>query len=212
METITLKMPLIEAKSAFASVLPHISKDTITPVITCAQIGDSGIIGTDRYTVARHGLSESPSEPFMIHHTAVAWIAQQNTRTLADPTKADGYQVTIEAMRYDPDNHTRRLMTRVAVSSKLYGEERMMKFDQPRGNFPPISRLFEQWEAAQDAYPVGIKPEMMQRVNDWARRYHPKTAVRWELGKKAEAGIIPAPFRATIGDFAALVQPHLILK
>lgn len=216
MKPITLTLPLYEAKRACAAILPHTSSDDVTPVITCAYVEGKSIVGTDRYTVARHELSTAPSEPFMLHRSAVAWIARMNMRTLANYMNPDSYTLRIESPQRKPGDQIKRALAQVTVSSELYGDERMMKFDTVAGNYPPVGRLFDGWETAAEAYPISLAPDKIERITSWARSYHRDMPVLWELGKAGGDGSSFAskhqPMRASIAGFAALIQPNLRLR
>lgn len=217
MKPITLTLPLVEAKQAFAAVLPHVSTDDVTPVITCAQIEGKSILATDRYTVARHELSVESPEPFMLHRSAVAWVARVNLRNLANHLNPASYSLKIEMPRREPDDKIKRVLAQLTISSEMYGDEQMRKFDTVVGNFPPVGRLFNEWKPATVAYPVALKPEMVAKVNDWARTWHREQAVTFELGEaKTGAGESVAskhpPVKAKLHGLEALIQPNLILK
>lgn len=215
MKPITLTLPLYEAKRACAAILPHTSDDDVTPVITCAYVEGKSIVATDRYTVARHELSAEPSAPFMLHRSAVAWIARMNMRTLANHLNPDSYTLRIETPQREKGDNIKRALAQVTVTSEMYGDERMMKFDTVAGNYPPVGRLFGNWETAAEAYPVSLAPDKIERVTAWARSYHRDRPVLWELGKVGEGEGVASkhpPVRATIDGFTALIQPNLTLR
>lgn len=216
MQPITYKLPLEKAKEGFSSVLSHISTDDVTPVITCANFDGNTIVGTDRYTVARFTFNADAGEPVMLPRPLVAWVARMNLRNLLD-IGAHLYTLTIEALpsasaAWAAEGAPQVAKPiRAAISSEQYGEERVMLFEHYRGNFPPVSRLFDDFKPAVEAYPVSLAPRMIERVTRFADQYHRERPVTWELAASNHAKKHP-PIRATIGDFAALIQPNLILK
>lgn len=215
MPQVRYSLPLVIAKQAFASVLPHISTDDVTPVITCANFDGKSIVATDRYTVAQHTLGEEDAgEAVMLPRAAVAWVARTNLRALLNHPNPASYYLDIVSDSTNPQHYqpgeTPPRPHRLAIRSKLYGEERVMLFEHIRGNFPPVARLLDGFEAATEAYPVMLAPKMIERITGFARQYHPEQAIKWELGKTDSPK--PAPMRASIHGFTALIQPNLMLK
>src|SRR5690625_4594828 len=123
MTTTTYTLNLVEAKRAFAAILPHVSGDDVTPVITCALIDGNHIMATDRYTVARHALSEAPDEPIMLHRPAVQWVARIGLRGLLNHCIPDRYRLVIEVQRPEEGQIILEPI-RMTITSKLYGDER----------------------------------------------------------------------------------------
>lgn len=217
MKPIKTSLPLVQAKEAFAAVLPHISTDDVTPVITCAEMRGTRIVATDRYSVAGFELGVEVPEPIMLPRAAIMFIAKLNLRGLLMPTMLGDYRLDIEAHSPDPTRLTDVPVggvppTRLSVSSKKWANERVMLFEHIRGNFPPVAeRLVDGFEPAAEAYPVMLKPEFVERVTAFARQYHRDQAVKFELGKPTDSGK-PSPIRTTIGNFTALIQPNLMLR
>lgn len=63
--TRTISLPFFTAKEAATAVLPHVSNDDVTPVLTHAVIRERHLLATDRYTVGDYDLAfaERPEEP-----------------------------------------------------------------------------------------------------------------------------------------------------
>lgn len=213
MEPNEITMRLVQAKEAFAAILPHVSSDDVTPVITCAYIDGDQILATDRYTMARHGLGAKATGPILLPRAAVAFIARFNLRGLLFPGAQPSYTVTIQAMPPVSDEYQAGKPiqpTRVSISGDVWGEERVMLFEHYRGNFPPTGRLLDEFKPSGEAYSVGLAPEHLDKVLKFAHQYHRGRAVDFELGTPTSSGK-PSPVRARIGGLAALIQPNLKL-
>lgn len=63
--TRTISLPFFKAKEAATAVLPHVSNDDVTPVLTHAVIRERHLLATDRYSVGDYDLAfpERPKEP-----------------------------------------------------------------------------------------------------------------------------------------------------
>lgn len=162
------------AIAACASVLPHVSKDDVTPVITCASISGNTIVATDRYTVAEYTLHSSlPEGSILLPGEAVKWIARIVTKNLLDYPVVGHYTVTITGPDPDifagipsdtdgtqsahelaqatirqaaaSDEFNKQVLT-VTVESETNGVEAMRAFRPVRGTFPPVARLLKEFK------------------------------------------------------------------
>ncbi|UVK61390.1 DNA polymerase III sliding clamp beta [Microbacterium phage Gingerbug] len=61
--SLAVELPLHRAKRAAQAILPHVSDDDVTPVLTAANLTNGHLIGTDRYSVGRIRLSDSDTPP-----------------------------------------------------------------------------------------------------------------------------------------------------
>lgn len=229
-----------EAIEACSAVLPHISKDDVTPVITCAQIQGNAIRATDRFTVAEHELSESLDDgTLMIPRDAVNWIARIVTKHLLHHPTAGGYTVTIRGN--DPDIYAgtldphepnlpegefatrtearggilhefRESPIRVTVDSRDGGTEAMRAFRPIHGTFPPVGRLLTEFKPSADVAEVALGPVHLEKFTTWARKWHREQPLRFELSAREGGGGKPGPIRVTYGKFRGLIQPNLLLK
>lgn len=200
-----ITIPLVEAKQACSAILPHVSTDDVTPVITHALIGDNRIEGTDRVTMGRFELSRKiEGGELLVPRQAVAWVARQNTRSLLNRLLPEVYSVTIEKLEGDK-------LIRCAVHSEAFGEERVMVFAGGSGNFPPVARLLDSFTPTGDAHPFGLSPKHLEKVTSYAHTWHRDEPVIFELGA-SDGPRRPAPIRARIGKLSALIQPVLLVS
>lgn len=211
MNTHDITLPLAEAKEAFAAVLPHISADPVTPILTCAYIDENQIIGTDRYTVAKHALSTEPTGPMLLPRSLVAWIARMNLKTLLNQPGLASYKLSVQALPPDSVGTVLPPIT-ASVHCEMYGVERSMRFLHYRGTFPHVASLFDKFEPSEEGYPVGLAPEHLDKVLRFAHQYHRAQAVKFELGTKKGPGLTHPPVRAQIGALVALIQPNLLVR
>lgn len=54
--SVAVDLPLWRAKRAAQAILPHVSTDDITPILTTARVGGGYLLATDRYSVGRFTL------------------------------------------------------------------------------------------------------------------------------------------------------------
>lgn len=217
MNTRKLTLPIFEAIEACAAVLPHVSADDVTPVITVACITGDTITATDRYTVGQFKLSRSLDEgTILVPLEAVKWIARFVVKHLLGHyynSALTGYEVTIEAP--DPtelkgpkiNDHS----VTVTVSSERHGVEALRKFRPVVGNFPPVSRLFEAHKPAEAIPTVALGSMQLEKFTGYARKYHRDVPLRFTLSD-TDNPEKPGPVLIRIGNFTGLLQPNLLLR
>lgn len=229
------------AIEACASVLPHISNDDVTPVITCASISGDKITATDRYTVAQHSLAVGLAEgSILLPRAAVAWIARIVTKNLLEHPVAGGYTVTITAP--DPDIYAglksdmdqpgqtaadlsdgviqrsealdrfNQAMVSVTVECEARGVESMRAFRPVAGTHPPVARLFDEFK------PLTEGDAAIVHLGPSQLEKFTTWARKWHRERplkfelsKSE-GNKPGPVRVTIDNFRGLIQPNIPLR
>lgn len=221
--TIKITLPLLEAIEACAAVLPHVSKDRITPVITTASITGNTITATDRYTVGQFKLSvDIGDSEVLLPLEAVTWIARFVTKQLLDydsgliwqdPDNERGAKVIIEAPeRHDiPNDRSEERTTLTIQVTGTRGVEQQRTFYNTAGNFPPVGRLIADHAAAEQAVPTQLKPEFIEKFTGYAKKWHRNSPIRVTFGK-TDNPAKPGPALITVGKFAGLLQPNLLLR
>lgn len=211
----SITLPLMEAIEACAAVLPHTSKDDVTPVITTANLEGGRLVATDRYTVGAFKLSSKASGPIMVPRAALDWLARTSPKTLVghfSGTKPEAYQVQITGI--SPGAKGPELLEEaVTVEILLHGKaERMQQFRPITGIFPPVAdRLLDEHEMATEVVPVSLNPEFIERVTGYAKKWHRGLPVRFTAGKSDNPSK-PGVVRVSIGCFDGLIQPNLLVR
>ncbi|MFF8817838.1 hypothetical protein ACF07D_07565 [Leucobacter sp. NPDC015123] len=211
----SVTLPLMEAIEACAAVLPHASKDDVTPVITTANLEGDRIVATDRYTVGAFTLSQKASGPIMVPRQALDWIARTNPRTLVGHfagMRPEAYQVRITGLTpgvSGPDLLEEAVMVEILLEGK---PERMQQFRPVTGTFPPIAeRLLDVHEMATEVVPVNLGPEFIERVTGYAKKWRRGVPIRFTAGKSDNPNK-PGVVRVSIGKFNGLIQPNLLVR
>lgn len=202
-----LTFPYADAFAGIAAVLPHASKDAVTPIIQAVHVGPDAFTTTDRYAVGQytHGALIHPdTDPVIVPREAAEWLTKQTAKALGLDryTSTDTLTVTITA-----DTITIRDGDGVALASRL--------FKAMEGNYPPVGRLLADWRPAVDAAPLHLNGDFLARfavsANKLGNSKRDPLALRVEFGKPSDSRYATtAPVRVTIGDrFAGLLQPVL---
>ena len=211
--------PLADAVTAASAVLPHVSKDDVTPVITTALVSCDAWVATDRFTVGRYAITRPHEGPLadiaenpnriMVPREAVEWVAKIALKKLRQ-WPAAGYALTIsQDMEELEGGHLRE--GDVTVSIVLGGKvERSQSFEPVRGNFPPVERIIENWKPATDVAVQSLGPVQLEKITAFAKRAYPEMPVLMEPGHSESDK--PGPMRVTIGSLVALLQPNMALK
>lgn len=219
MNTRTITLPIFEAIEACAAVLPHISTDDVTPVITVAHITGDEMTATDRFTVGRFKLSQSLDEgAISLPLEAVKWLARFVVKHLLEDAKflqpGKGYMVTIEAPEATDLKGPKAAEQSVTVSvaSEHHGVEALRKFRPVGGNFPPVGRLLDGHKPAEVVPTVALGSEQLEKFTGYAKKWHRNRPLTFTLGTTDNPSK-PGPVLIKIGEqFTGLLQPNLMLR
>lgn len=205
----TLELPLHNAKLMCKALLPHISKDDVTPALTGMHLGgDYGnfAYASDRYTVGRYDLSnlttELPGEAMFIPRDAVAWLANMGNTMLLNDLFSSSYRVTI---RTDDETHT----CQVTVTWVVEGEEqphlmRVFRTPKHRTSAPPMGKLFDGFKRGGDAR-VHVGPGHLDKFVALAK--FTRSEMRITLGGGTDQSKL-SPILIEVGPrFKGLLQP-----
>lgn len=211
----SITLPLMEAIEACAAVLPHTSKDDVTPVITVANLEGDRIVATDRFTAGAFKLSASASGPIMVPRAALEWLAKTNPKTLVgyfSGMNPEVYQARITGLTPEVSGHD-LLDEAVTVEILLDGKpERMQQFRPVTGHFPPVAeKLLDAHEMATEVVPVALSPDLLERFTSYAKKWQRGVPVRFTAGKPGNPSR-PGTVRVSIGNFDGLIQPNLLVN
>lgn len=87
--TRTINMPLARARTMAQAILPHVGTDTVTPVLTVANVSGGFVTGTDRYSVGRYRLQEGTAEPAA--NEREAWESRVEVRLWQDGERVEEF-------------------------------------------------------------------------------------------------------------------------
>lgn len=215
MNTITLPLPL--ALTAFGAVMPHVSTDPITAVITTIRIAPADgapiryLYATDRYSVARYPLEEysdkgDDRETFLVPLAAAKFIRTlRPTVLLAGRYEADKYNVTI----WNDDTSVI-----VELSDEHSVLEQSRRFLRVKGIYPGVHRFFQPEDAdtvkGVEQIKIGV-PQLTKLLASHRAVTNRNTPVTLEFFQ-AKAGVKAVAFHATAGKFEARIMPHTELR
>lgn len=207
MSSITLPLTP-ELVAGFGAVLPHASKDAVTPVITGVRVTMRHLIATDRYSVGqyehttleesieRHGES-GPDEPdyaVTLPREIAEWLAKFKPAGLQTLTLTDTHAVI--SWENDPES---------VVESRSFNSMAAL-------NYPLVARLIpEQSDESADIVPVYLGSDIFVKVGKSAQIIQRLTKsrnapVRMQFAP-SESRYRHAPVLATIGRLVMLLQP-----
>jgi hypothetical protein len=210
-QQLTITIPLEEAIEGFTAVLPHASKDDVTPIITYVAIVQgldepASLVATDRYTVGVFELSAvadtgEGDEQFLVRREVAEWVTKINPKSLRYPTSLQ-YSV-----RITNDRHLDWTRVEILDDGQV---ERSQVFDLPQpGNYPPVLRLLPQTTEPHVVGFVSLKPEFLERPLVYAKKYHKNEAVKFFVTETTNPNK-PGPVFFKIGQLSGLIQPNLL--
>jgi len=231
MSNATVTYRFEELVNAVNAVLPHASKDDVTPVITGIRFDAEGALAaTDRYTVGaykpEHVLVEADDaatfDGFTLDRAGCVWLSKLRVAMLSDKYLAsfsvirarveDGtVTLSVHGTGFDPNGtHT-------------FGEpstvpEMTASFSTISGNYPPVVRLFPDAEklASREAMnvPVSLNTAFLIRIDKAVKAVGERGngVARFQF-MSTDNPNKPGPVFVTVGDrFRALIQPNLLLR
>ena len=231
MSNATVTYRFEELVNAVNAVLPHVSKDDVTPMITGIRFDAEGALAaTDRYTVGsykpEHVLVEADDaatfDGFTLDRAGCVWLSKLRVAMLSDKYFAsfsvvrarveDGtVTLSVHGIGFDPNGtHT-------------FGEpstvpEMTASFSTISGNYPPVVRLFPDAEklASREAtnVPVSLNTAFLIRIDKAVKAVGERGngVARFQF-MSTDNPNKPGPVFVTVGDrFRALIQPNLLLR
>lgn len=212
----SVTMGLLDAKLLASALVPHASKDDVTPALKQIALGGEHgqyAIATDRYTVGRYDLTnvvigDLPTEVFLIPRDVLSAVRSLGGATLVRLHDEHNYRVVFETLEV---GKIRYIQAKVIWHSEELGDmvHWMRTWDQPAiSNFPPVARLFRQVKAGGGPA-VLLGPEHVDKFTGYARAMGTKMLVTMTEGS-GERRL--APLLVEIGPrFKGLIQPNILL-
>jgi hypothetical protein len=216
----TITIPFTQATKAFGSVLPHASKDPVTPIITYVGVtpipdeeGKSYVVATDRYSVGRYTINAVVDQPddapmFAVTRPVAEYISKLTPAGLRyGKTVLSPYGIRI---------------TKFAESSSILVEvlyddnvEKSQAFDTTiAANFPPVLRLFPDLddEKARGVDAVALSTSILTKAiaSHKFAADDKNDAITFHLFHSPNGK--PAPVYAKVGMCEMLLQPNLLLR
>jgi DNA polymerase III sliding clamp (beta) subunit (PCNA family) len=176
----------------FQAVALHAGKDKYTPVLTGVQVTDTALLATDRYSVARFPLADTPEDytaPVLVPTTAVKWLSGHKNLPV-------GVTLTVES-----ESLTLAYDTGLAIA--------MTTFQKIGGGYPPVERFIDSLTPSEIAVPFAISAQLLKRVADSALKIDKHNAPLFTQSK-TENPAKPGALMATIGNLTMLIQPSLL--
>jgi hypothetical protein len=196
----TLTIQIEDAIRAAKIVFAGTSADGVTPVLTCAVWDDEAkrLASSDRYCLVTYELPSAiyeGDEEIMIPREILAWIGKLKHK--------DHFGASVRIT----------MAARTVTAEVRYEEGDGVAFTTAGrivGNFPPLMKLVEAWEPAEEAGVVGLGPELLKRLLTPIALLDKKRPIEFEQGKNSNPSKA-GPVRITRGPVVLLVQPNTLV-
>jgi len=220
----SITVPLADAKHLAAALLPHISTDLVTPVLTGFQVAGKYAVATDRYTVARYDLTnvlvgaDEVPEPIWFPRAALAWVKTIGQASLLYDFATGRYHVRFSSVkheRYESSDYVQVEVIWMGGEDEPNFEEvhllRRFTTRGARGNFPSVDRLFEQFLPGETAV-IGLGAEQVEKFTAYAKFANRPAPIKITFPRANATGNKLMPSLVEIGQrFKGLIQPNIIL-
>ncbi|KAA9133733.1 DNA polymerase III subunit beta family protein [Microbacterium caowuchunii] len=201
---------------AARAVLPAVSKDDVTPVLTAAEWsvkGDVAVLtATDRYRVHQVTVpvSEASEGEFLMPRVQLDWIRRN----------ANAYRSPLARVRVswsEPEEGApvaSVLGSGVIRAEVVFGTDELAMQRRPvKGVFPPVARLFPEGaaEAGEMAEVYGMNPDFLADLRGLRKGRH--EPLRFYSPRLRDGQRLAHPMLVTNADGSAraLIQPNLLL-
>lgn len=222
----TLTLPLLDAKELSKALVPHVTRDNITPILTHIVVGGdygSFAYATDRYTIGRFDLTniivgEAPAETFWIPGAALAAVGNIGDKSLPDNMIAlSEYRVQFERIQLSEKSAAHFQVTVLSPSMEKDQEGvfypvwmRTWRVPSNPGNFPPLAKLFTDFLPSEREV-IHLQAEQLSKFTSYAKTYKYIGLLRITMTAPS-GGRNVAPILVEIGNrFKGLVQESLVL-
>ena len=158
-------LPLTEAIEACDWVLAGLASERDNrPALWCGQLLDGHLVSSDANTVHLFTFAATTEgDELLVPRAALAWVEAIKPDSLRWKADRDQYIV-----RLTGDEH--EVVAEVIDPSG--NVERSQRFDGAgKWNFPPVTRLVENFTEAEEAWPATLNPEHLGRLASHAKRY-----------------------------------------
>ncbi len=210
-------MPLSVAKEMALMLLPHISTDGVTPVLTGAYIDGQYAYATDRYTVGRYDLTsllgEGRSEtPIWIPREALAILRTIGKASLRWGNRMDSYHAIFETVKESGSTAytTLEIEWRPVSGHPEVHWMRVFNANGATGNYPPVARLIDGFIPGEQMR-VGLTPHHVAKFTSTQGR-NPQPMRVTMSNAPATNKKSGGPILIEVGlRFKGLIQPSIIL-
>lgn len=223
---IALTFPLADAITAANAVLPHASKNYITPTLESAKITPEYWIATDRYSVGKYDIAavtssedtssddeatsdttENHSAEILIPREAVEWVAKIVASKLRHASKSipTDNLYSLEISETESEHGQREILVSILFRGNV---ERSQAFDAVSGNYPNVERILNDWKPAENLNLFRMSPDHLEKITGYVKRHFKGEHITIEIGRAGTESDKPGPVRITHGKFTALVQPE----
>lgn len=218
-----ITLTLHDAKRLAAALVPHISKDPVSPVLDNVVLGGNRgnfAYATDRYTVGRYDLTnvivgEVPEEDFFIPKAVLSAIRSLGPTTLPNEIVMENYQLRIETLEVDK-------LTYIVAKIIWHYEDGsdmvhwMRTWHAPTSDrrrppfFPLVDRLFAETYPGADRWRTHLDAEHLEKFTGYARLV--SSPIRLTMTGPNNMGKAESPILVEIGTrFKGLIQPIMVM-
>lgn len=208
-----LTMPLLDAREMAAALVPHASKDDVTPVLKVIAVGGrkgSFAYATDRYTVGRYDLTNivetMPEENVLIPASALSAVRMLGHATLP------GHSLSEYAVEFERTSRPKSLevLTAKAIwhpDPNSPAEVQWMRtwFLQTRSDtiYPPVEKLFNDFVRGPQSR-THLSGEQLGKFAGYSKYLNDAMRVTLPVGEKS-------PILIEIGTrFKGLLMPSVV--
>lgn len=214
-------MPLLDVKNMALALLPHVSRDNVTPVLTHVAVGGEHgqfAYATDRYTVGRYDLTnivdDLPDEEMLIPWKALAAIRSLGGSVLP----FDQREYTVEFDKFTSATGISYVQVLVQWNTETGVETlsdthyvRMWQVSKSYGNFPAVRRFFTDFLPGEMSR-VMLGGEHLSKFAGYAKAFGGLDTMRITLAEGSRENRLN-PHLIEIGPrFKGLIQPYLPLR
>lgn len=212
-------MPLLDVKNMALALLPHVSRDQVTPVMTHVALGgDNGqfAYATDRYTIGRYDLTnivdDLPDEEMLIPWQTLAAIRSLGKAVLP----FEQHQYTVEFEKFTSATGISYVQVLVMWNVETGDETlsdchyvRMWQVSKSYGNFPAVRKFFADFLPGK-VERIALGGDHLGKFTGYAKAYG-ADAMRITLADTSDGRSRLAPHLIEIGPrFKGLIQPYTL--
>lgn len=228
--TRSISLPLHMARTAAQAILPHVSKDDVTPVLAHAAIFGDTLAASDRYSVGTYSIASAPepqrdtrehedwkvtgevrragdwdAEPFGIPRAALYRMTTIGTQSLLPKNMTHHHCRVTLAEEHDEASKRHVLWLGLEDDGTCVYRQAFAMWHPLR--FPPFLSLIEGWEPDDSGTArFGLMPFNLAKITRFAGSHEP---IEVTAGKASKPGF--GPMKVAIGErFVGLIQPNLI--
>lgn len=222
---IALAFPLADAITAANAVLPHASKNDLTPILESAKITAEYWVASDRYSIGKYDIdaietdtnadsstaTSGHPEEILIPREAVEWVAKIVASKLRHASKSipTDNPYSLEISETESEHGQREILVSILFRGNV---ERSQAFDAVSGNYPNVERILNDWKPAENLNMFHISPDHLEKITGYVKRHFKGEHITLEIGSAGTGSDKPGPVRIKHGKLTALVQPVYLTR